>query len=136
MKSEGKIRILIAKPGLDTHDRGSKMIARACKDAGMEVIYLKPKHTVDNILSAAIEEDVDIIGLSILSGTHMEMCSGMMDKMKEQNVNLPIILGGAIPKDDIPPLKKLGVKEVFRTGVHTNTVVRWIENEVRGTRSN
>ncbi|MEW6614308.1 MAG: cobalamin-dependent protein [Thermodesulfobacteriota bacterium] len=134
MKSKGRIRILIAKPGLDTHDRGAKMIARACKDAGMEVIYLKPKHTVDNIISAAIEEDVDIIGLSILSGTHMEMCSGMVDKMKKQNLNLPIILGGIIPKSDIPLLKRLGIKEVFRSGVHTNTVVRWIEDEVKGGR--
>lgn len=132
MKSESRIRMLIAKPGLDTHDRGAKMIARACKDAGMEVIYLKPHHTVEDILSAAIEEDVDIIGLSILSGTHMEICSSITDKMKEGSIYLPIIVGGVIPKSDIPLLNKLGIKGVFRSGVHTNTVIRWIEDEVRG----
>lgn len=132
MKAENKIRILIAKPGLDTHDRGAKMIARACKDAGMEVIYLRPHHTVESILSAAIEEDVDIIGLSILSGTHMETCLTITDKMKEQGIYLPIIVGGVIPKTDIPLLNKLGIKGVFRSGVHTNTVIRWIEDEVRG----
>jgi methylmalonyl-CoA mutase C-terminal domain/subunit len=132
MKAENKIRILIAKPGLDTHDRGAKMIARACKDAGMEVIYLKPHHTVEDILSAAIEEDVDIIGLSILSGTHRDICSSITDRMKEKNINIPIIVGGVIPKCDILLLKKLGIKEVFRSGVYTNNVTRWIEDEVRG----
>ena len=134
MKAENKIRILIAKPGLDTHDRGAKMIARACKDAGMEVIYLKPHHTAEDILSAAIEEDVDIIGLSILSGTHREICSSITDKMKERSIYFPIIVGGIIPKSDIPLLKKLGIKEVFRSGVHTNTVIGRIEDEVRGGR--
>ena len=111
------IRVLIAKPGLDGHDKGAKTVAMALKDAGMEVIYTGRRQSVDQILNAAIQEGVDIVGLSILSGVHLEITEELMAKMKAKKVGgIPVVIGGVIPKKDIPALKKMGVKEVYPIG--------------------
>ena len=112
-----KIRVLIAKPGLDGHDRGAKVIARALRDAGMEVIYTGIRQTPEQIASTAIQEGVDIVGLSILSGVHLEIAEEMVAKMKEKKIEkIPLVVGGVIPKKDIPVLKAMGVKEVYPIG--------------------
>ena len=111
------IRVLIAKPGLDGHDKGAKTVAMALKDAGMEVIYTGRRQSVDQIVNAAIQEGVDIVGLSILSGVHLEIAEEMVAKMKEKKIEkIPLVVGGVIPKKDIPALKALGVKEVYPIG--------------------
>lgn len=107
-KMEKKIRVLIAKPGLDGHDRGAKVVAKALRDAGMEVIYTGLRQTPEQIISAAIQEDVDIIGLSILSGAHMSICRKILNLMEENNFNVPVFVGGIIPADDVVELKKNG----------------------------
>ncbi|HBF43333.1 MAG TPA: methylmalonyl-CoA mutase [Desulfobacteraceae bacterium] len=114
-----KIRVLIAKPGLDGHNRGAKVIATLLRDEGMEVIYTGLRQSVDQIVSAAIQEDVDVIALSILSGVHVELSQKLITKLKEKGAgDLPVIVGGVIPPRDIPELKKIGVMEVFP--VHTS----------------
>lgn len=125
------VRILIAKAGLDGHDRGAKVIARALRDAGMEVIYTGLHQTTENIVRAAIQEDVDCIGLSILSGAHMTLFPDLLDKLKKEGAqDIAVFGGGIIPKDDVEALKKLGVKEIFIPGTHTQDVISWIKNNI------
>lgn len=125
------VRVLIAKAGLDGHDRGAKVIARTLRDAGMEVIYTGLHQTVEMIVRAAIQEDVDCIGLSILSGAHMTQFPELLDLLKkEQAEDIVVFGGGIIPKDDIEALLKLGVKQIFVPGTHTQDVVSWIRNNV------
>lgn len=125
------VRILIAKAGLDGHDRGAKVIARALRDAGMEVIYTGLHQTTENIVRAAIQEDVDCIGLSILSGAHMTLFPDLINKLRAEGAgDIAVFGGGIIPKDDIVELKKLGVKEIFIPGTHTQDVVAWIKANV------
>lgn len=125
---KNKIRVLIAKPGLDGHDRGAKVVAKALRDAGMEVIYTGLRQTPEQIVKTAIQEDVDIIGLSILSGAHMNICSKMLNLMKENGIdNIPIFVGGIIPPDDAEELKKMGIKEVFGPGTPLSTIVEKIK---------
>lgn len=125
------IRVLIAKPGLDGHDRGAKTVAMALKDAGMEVIYTGRRQSVDQILNAAIQEDVNLIGLSILSGVHLETTEELMARMKEREIEeIPVVLGGVIPKKDIPQLKAMGVKEVFPVGSTFDEIVEGIKRIV------
>jgi methylmalonyl-CoA mutase C-terminal domain/subunit len=125
------IRILIAKAGLDGHDRGAKVIARALRDAGMEVIYTGLHQTTDHIVRAAIQEDVDCIGLSILSGAHMTLFPELLQKLEKENASDIVVFGGGIiPKDDISELKKVGVREVFVPGTHTQDVITWIRTNV------
>jgi methylmalonyl-CoA mutase C-terminal domain/subunit len=125
------IRILIAKAGLDGHDRGAKVIARALRDAGMEVIYTGLHQTTDHIVRAAVQEDVDCIGLSILSGAHMTLFPELLQKLEKENASDIVVFGGGIiPKDDIAELKKLGVKEIFVPGTHTQDVINWIRSNI------
>ena len=125
--SEKKIRVLVAKPGLDGHDRGAKVIARALRDAGMEVIYTGLRQTPEMIASAAAQEDVDVIGLSILSGAHNTICPRLMDLLREKNMSdVTMLVGGIIPEQDIPGLKKAGIAEVFLPGTSTLDIVDFI----------
>ncbi|RLA85952.1 MAG: methylmalonyl-CoA mutase [Deltaproteobacteria bacterium] len=122
-----RIKILIAKPGLDGHDRGAKIVAYALRDAGMEVIYTGLHQTIDQIVSTALQEDVDIIGLSILSGAHLTICEKLIRKLKEVGLDdKPVVVGGVIPKDDIPKLKQLGVKGVFPGGTPLDEIIKTI----------
>ncbi len=117
MANEGRIRILVAKPGLDGHDRGAKVIARALRDAGMEVIYTGLRQTPEMVVNAALQEDVDVIGLSILSGAHNAIVPRVAELMKEQKMDdVLVLVGGIIPDQDIPALKAVGVKGVFQPG--------------------
>ncbi|HXU22143.1 MAG TPA: cobalamin B12-binding domain-containing protein [Verrucomicrobiae bacterium] len=125
--TEKKIRVLIAKPGLDGHDRGAKVIARALRDAGMEVIYTGLRQTPEMIASAAVQEDVDVIGLSILSGAHNTICPRLMDLLRAKGMNDVIVLiGGIIPDTDIPALKQAGIAEVFLPGTTTQSIIDFI----------
>lgn len=122
---------MIAKAGLDGHDRGAKVIARALRDGGMEVIYTGLHQTTEAIVRAAIQEDVDCIGLSILSGAHMTLFPDLLEKLKKEGADDIIVFGGGIiPKDDIEQLKKLGVREIFIPGTHTQDVIAWINTNV------
>ena len=126
------IRVLIAKPGLDGHDRGAKIIARALRDAGMEVIYSGLRQTPEQIVNAALQEDVDCIGLSILSGAHNIIFPRIMELLKEKRVDdVLVIAGGIIPNQDIPTLKAIGVDEIFLPGTSTETIVEYIKNHVK-----
>jgi len=126
-----KIRVLIAKPGLDGHDRGAKVVARALRDAGMEVIYTGLRQTPEMIVSAALEEDVDAVGLSILSGAHMHYFSEVKRLLDEAGAEDIILFGGGIiPDEDVPRLKALGVAEVFGPGTPTQAVVEFLKREV------
>jgi methylmalonyl-CoA mutase C-terminal domain/subunit len=128
---ERKIRVLIAKPGLDGHDRGAKVIARALRDAGMEVIYTGLRQTPEQIVAAAIQEDVDAIGLSILSGAHNVLFPEIMRMLKEEGAeDVVVFAGGIIPEQDIPRLKELGIREIFLPGTPTTTAVEAIRNAV------
>jgi len=118
-----KIRVLVAKPGLDGHDRGAKVVAHALRDAGMEVIYTGLRQTPEQIVNAAIHEDVDVIGLSILSGAHMELCGRILDLMKEKGLNVPIFVGGIIPDEDAEKLKEMGIAEVYGPGTPLSKIV-------------
>src|SRR5215831_15118001 len=114
---EQKIRVLIAKPGLDGHDRGAKVIARALRDAGMEVIYTGLRQTPEQIVSAALQEDADVIGLSILSGAHMSICPRVMELLRERGLqHVIVVVGGIIPDVDIPRLKEIGIAAIFLPG--------------------
>jgi methylmalonyl-CoA mutase, C-terminal domain len=129
------IRVLIAKPGLDGHDRGAKIIARALRDAGMEVIYTGLRQTPEMIASAAEQEDVDVIGLSILSGAHNTLCPRLMELLREkQMTDVVVLVGGIIPEADIPALKKSGIAEVFLPGASTQDIVKFVQQHA-GTRA-
>jgi methylmalonyl-CoA mutase, C-terminal domain len=124
---EKRIRVLIAKPGLDGHDRGAKIIARALRDAGMEVIYTGLRQTPEMIASAAVQEDVDVIGLSILSGAHNTLVPQLLDLLKQKGMSdVTVLLGGTIPEADIPVLKKAGVAEIFLPGTPTQNIVDFV----------
>jgi len=127
MSKKGKIRILIAKPGLDGHDRGAKVIARALRDAGMEVIYTGLRQSPEDIVEAAIQEDVQFIGLSILSGAHTHIFPKVVELLKEREVgDIRIIAGGIIPDEEIPKWKKIGIKAIFGPGTSTTEIIDYI----------
>ncbi len=127
-EAPAKIRVLVAKPGLDGHDRGAKVVARALRDAGMEVVYTGLRQSPEQIVAAAAQEDVDAIGLSILSGAHLPICRRVIDLLKEKRMEgVRVFVGGIIPAQDIPELKTLGVAEVFLPGSSTQDVIRVIE---------
>ena len=129
--AENALRILVAKPGLDGHDRGAKIIARALRDAGFEVIYTGLHQTPEMIVEAAIQEDVDCIGLSILSGAHMTLFPRILTLLETKGVGeVPVFGGGIVPADDIEELKKIGVKEVFTPGASTQNIIDWISDNV------
>src|SRR5690349_10484190 len=126
-----KIRVVVAKPGLDGHDRGAKIIARALRDAGMEVIYTGLHQTPEQIAATVIQEDADAVGLSILSGAHMTLVPRIVELLREQGAEEVLVtVGGTIPADDIPELKKLGVAEVFTPGAPTQDIVEFIRSAV------
>jgi methylmalonyl-CoA mutase, C-terminal domain len=127
-----KIRVLIAKPGLDGHDRGAKVIARALRDAGMEVIYTGIRQTPEQIASAAIQEDVDIVGLSSLSGGHGHLFPKVVQVLKEKGAEDILVFGGGIiPIDDVPVLKKAGIREIFQPGSSTEDIIKYIQDNVK-----
>ena len=129
--SSRKIRVVVAKPGLDGHDRGAKIIARALRDAGMEVIYTGLHQTPEQIAETVIQEDADAIGLSILSGAHMTLVPRVVNLLREQGAeDVVITVGGTIPSDDVPELKKLGVAEVFTPGASTDEIVEFVRSAV------
>lgn len=126
------IRVLVAKPGLDGHDRGAKVIARSLRDAGMEVIYTGLRQTPEQIVAAAIQEDVDVVAMSILSGAHNHLFPKVVNLLKEQGADDVLIIGGGvIPEDDIPELKKSGVEAIFTPGTSTKDVVKYIEDHIK-----
>lgn len=126
------LRVLVGKPGLDGHDRGAKIIARAFRDAGFEVIYTGLHQTPEQIVSAAIQEDVDCVGLSILSGAHNTLLPKVCQLLKEKSADdITVFGGGVIPEDDIPGLKNAGLKEVFTPGTSTEEIVKWVNDNVR-----
>jgi len=132
MSTARPLRILVAKPGLDGHDRGAKIIARALRDAGFEVIYTGLHQTPEMIVAAALQEDADAVGLSIMSGAHMTLFPAIVDLLKEKGAGeVTVFGGGIIPQDDVPRLKQLGVAEVFLPGSSTQTIVEWIRGNVR-----
>jgi methylmalonyl-CoA mutase C-terminal domain/subunit len=130
--AERKIRVLVAKPGLDGHDRGAKVIARALRDAGMEVIYTGLRQTPEKIASAVVQEDVDALLMSILSGAHDYLFPRVMELLKEKGVKDILVLGGGvIPEEDIPALKAVGVKDVFGPGTSTENIVKYVQENVK-----
>jgi methylmalonyl-CoA mutase cobalamin-binding domain/chain len=130
--AQTKIRVVVAKPGLDGHDRGAKIIARALRDAGMEVIYTGLHQTPEQIVETVLQEDADAVGLSILSGAHMTLVPRIVALLREQDAgDVLVTVGGTIPADDIPPLKELGVAEVFTPGAPTQDIVEFIRGAVR-----
>jgi methylmalonyl-CoA mutase C-terminal domain/subunit len=127
-----KIRVVIAKPGLDGHDRGAKVIARALRDAGMEVIYTGLRQTPEQIVAAALQEDADVIGLSILSGAHMHICPRLMDLLKEKGLDdVLVVVGGIIPDVDIPKLQAIGIKGIFLPGTPMQDIITFITEHIR-----
>lgn len=129
---ERKIRVLVAKPGLDGHDRGAKVIARALRDAGMEVIYTGLRQTPEQIVQAALQEDVDVIGLSILSGAHNTICPRVMELLREREMNdVLVLVGGIIPDVDVPKLKEMGIAGVFQPGASLEEIVSFIKQNVK-----
>ena len=127
-----KIRILVAKPGLDGHDRGAKVVAQALRDAGMEVIYTGLHQTIDQIIHTAIQEGVDVIGLSIMSGAHLPICEKLAKTMKERKMeDILVVVGGVIPKRDIPSLQKIGIQGIFPGGTPFDESIRWIIEHVK-----
>lgn len=130
--AEKKIRVLVAKPGLDGHDRGAKVVARALRDAGMEVIYVGLKQTPEQIVETAIQEDVDVIGLSCLSGAHAYLFPRVMELLKENGVeDILVTCGGIIPDDDVEKLEKAGIKGIFGPGCSTEEIVEFIKRNVK-----
>jgi len=128
---ERKIRVLVAKPGLDGHDRGAKVVARALRDAGMEVIYTGLRQTPEQIANAALQEDVDCIGLSILSGAHTVLCPQLMELLREKGLEDVLVVGGGIiPDEDIPKLKKKGVARIFGPGSPTKEIVKYLRENL------
>ena len=129
--ADKKIRVLIAKPGLDGHDRGAKVIARALRDAGMEVIYTGIRQTPEMIAEAALQEDVDVIGMSILSGAHMALFPRVLELLREYDMDdVLVIAGGIIPDEDVPALHEMGIKGVFGPGTPTDEIVRFVREHV------
>jgi methylmalonyl-CoA mutase C-terminal domain/subunit len=127
MENARKIRVLIAKPGLDSHDRGAKVVARALRDAGMEVIYTGLRQTPEQIAETALQEDVDVIGLSILSGAHKTLFPRIMELLKKQGLtDVMVFAGGIIPEEDVSEMKKLGIKEIFGPGTTTEEIIRYV----------
>lgn len=127
-----KIRVLIAKPGLDGHDRGAKIVARALRDAGMEVIYSGLHQTADQIVKTAVQEDVEVIGLSLLSGAHMTLFVDVANMLRKKKMDDVLIVGGGIiPEEDVPALKKAGISGVFGPGTHVEEIVRFIKKNVK-----
>ena len=127
-----KIRVIIAKPGLDGHDRGAKVIARALRDAGMEVIYTGLRQSPEQIVSAALQEDADVIGLSILSGAHNHICPRVMDMLRDKGLtDVLVVVGGIIPDVDIPRLRAIGIEGIFLPGTPMQTIVDYINGHVR-----
>ncbi len=127
-----KIRVLIAKPGLDGHDRGAKVVARALRDGGCEVIYTGIRQTPEMIAEAALQEDVDVVGLSILSGAHLELFPRVVDELKKRNVDdVLLFCGGIIPEEDTKPLEDLGFKAIFRPGTNTQDIVKFVNEHVK-----
>ena len=128
---QGKIRVVVAKPGLDGHDRGAKIIARALRDAGMEVIYTGLHQTPEQIVETVLQEDADAVGLSILSGAHMTLVPKVVELLREQDAgDVLVTVGGTIPNQDIPKLKELGVAEVFTPGASTQAIIDFIQQSV------
>ena len=124
------IKVLVAKPGLDGHDRGAKFVVRALRDAGMEVIYNGLRQTPDMIAESALQEDVDVVGLSILSGAHLEVFPTVIDKLKQKGLKVVVVAGGIIPEEDVPALKKIGVNAVFGPGTPSSEIVKFINGAV------
>jgi len=132
MAVKRKIRVLVAKPGLDGHDRGAKIIARGFRDAGFEVIYTGLHQSPEQIVEAAIQEDVDVIGMSSLAGAHNHLFREVLKLLAEKGaLDIPVFGGGIIPDEDIPELKKAGIKEIFTPGTKVEDVVRWVEENTR-----
>jgi methylmalonyl-CoA mutase C-terminal domain/subunit len=130
--AERKIRVLVAKPGLDGHDRGAKVIARALRDAGMEVIYTGLRQTPEMIAAAALQEDVDAVGISILSGAHNTLCPRIVELLRANGMDDTLVLvGGIVPQEDISDLKANGISEIFLPGTSTEDIVSFIRNNVR-----
>ncbi|UCH57580.1 MAG: cobalamin B12-binding domain-containing protein [Candidatus Bathyarchaeota archaeon] len=137
MESGMKIRVLVAKPGLDSHDRGAKVVARALRDAGMEVIYTGLRQTPEQIVEAALQEDVDVLALSILSGAHMTLLPAITGLMEERGMSDVLVLaGGIIPKEDIPMLKECGIADVFGPGTTTDELVHYIRGKIESEAKN
>ena len=133
MSSPGRIRVVVAKPGLDGHDRGAKVVARALRDAGMEVIYTGLHQTPEQIVETTIQEDADCVGLSVLSGAHMTLFQRVMELLKAQGADDVVVFGGGIiPEDDIPLLREMGVATVFTPGATTQAIVDWVRTNVGG----
>ena len=133
MMAERRIRVLVAKPGLDGHDRGAKVVARALRDAGMEVIYTGLRQTPEMIVSAALQEDVDAIGVSILSGAHNTILPRIAEVMRAQGLDdVQLVVGGIIPDEDVPALMQAGVSAIFQPGSSTQEIVDFIRTNVRG----
>jgi len=131
--AEKKLRVLVAKPGLDGHDRGAKVIARALRDAGMEVIYTGLRQTPEKIAAAVVQEDVDALLMSILSGAHDYLFPRVMELLREKGVkDLLVLGGGVIPEEDIAALKAVGISEIFGPGTNTDTIVKYVQDRVRG----
>jgi methylmalonyl-CoA mutase C-terminal domain/subunit len=127
-----RIRVLVAKPGLDGHDRGAKVIARAFRDAGFEVIYTGLRQTPEQIVNAALQEDVDVVGLSVLSGAHMTLCPRIMELMRKEGLNdVLVLVGGIIPDQDVPKLKEQGISEIFQPGASTEDIIGYVRQNVR-----
>ena len=132
MPSERKIRVLVAKPGLDGHDRGAKVIARALRDAGMEVIYTGLRQTPEMVVNASLQEDVDVIGLSILSGAHNAIVPRVMDLLKQNKMDdVLVLVGGIIPDQDVPALKQRGVAGIFQPGTAMDEIIQFIRQNVK-----
>lgn len=132
MTEPRKLRILVAKPGLDGHDRGAKVVARALADAGYEVVYTGLHQTPEMIAAAAVQEAVDAVGLSIMSGAHMTLFPAVMDALKARGVgDVTVFGGGIVPKDDLPKLAALGVAKIFTPGASTNEIIDWVESYLR-----
>jgi methylmalonyl-CoA mutase, C-terminal domain len=136
MMEDKKIRVLVAKPGLDGHDRGAKVVARALRDAGMEVVYTGLRQTPEMIAEAALQEDVDVVGLSILSGAHMALAPRIMELLKANGqTQVKVFIGGIVPDEDIPRLKEIGIAGVYGPGASTETIVREIRAAVKQERA-
>ena len=131
MAEEGTIRVLVAKPGLDGHDRGAKVVARALRDAGMEVIYTGIRQTPEMIVEAAVQEDVNVVGLCILSGAHLELFPPIVEGLKEKGMaDVLVVAGGIIPGEDVSTLQQMGIKAIFGPGTPTNDIAEFIKKEL------